>query len=202
MNSLRVCFFLALKVPSTQSITALLFSATPITPKHGPATKDNTKPEGKQRYTQPPQLKMSAPPTHHLGTLAILLPELREIIYEKVLHDVRVTYASRRGTTNPIPLLHVNHALRSSAISIIKRTRIVKLYAPTSLRVLTSRHPILPRRIALWPWSNIKKNAWKWTHNGRLKMRLMDWRGALASMKMPCRCEIAMDWGWGMCMWG
>jgi hypothetical protein len=64
---------------------------------------------------------MSAPPTHHLGTLAILPPKLREIIYENILRDVRTTYASSRSTTSPIPLLHVNRALRSLAISIIKR---------------------------------------------------------------------------------
>jgi hypothetical protein len=120
--------------------------------------KDNTKPEGKQRYTQPPQLKMSAPPIHHLGTLAILPPELHEIIYENIPRDVRTTYASSRRTINPILLLHVNSALRSSAISTIKCTRIVKLYTPTFLCHLTSRHPVPPRRIALWPWSNVNKN--------------------------------------------
>jgi hypothetical protein len=145
---------------------------------------------------------MSAPPTHHLGTLAILPPKLREIIYENILRDVRTTYASSRSTTSPIPLLHVNRALRSLAISIIKRKHIVKIYTPTSLHHLTLRHPIPLRRIALWPWSNIHKNAWKWMRNRKVRIRLMDWRGALASLKMPCRCEIAMDWGWGMCMWG
>jgi hypothetical protein len=141
---------------------------------------------------------MSAPLTHHLGTLAILPPELRKIIYENILRDVRITYASSRSTTSPIPLLHVNRALCSLTISTIKRTKTVLIKTHFSLQHLATRHITTPLCLHLRLFHNLHM-SWSMRPNGLLRDHLLGWKEALHLLH-TCRwhrCTITLGFGFG-----